>query len=98
MNSGLDDVAGVEDGVVGFGGVGHEVVGVEVADEVVELCLCKCSECWDVCGGDDERGVVCVRVHVGVGDGVNDVVDVQEEEGGGERASLRDTVSDCSFL
>ena len=38
----------VEDGVVGFCGVGDEVVGVEVVDKVVEFCLRECLKCWDV--------------------------------------------------
>ena len=48
LDGGLDDVVGVEDGVVGFGGVGNEVVDVEVVDEVAEFCLRECLECWDI--------------------------------------------------
>jgi hypothetical protein len=43
---------------------------------------------------NNESGVVGVGVHLGVGGGADDVVDVEEEEGGGERAALWDAVCD----
>ena len=47
---------------------------------------------------DDERCVVCVCVDGGVGDGMYDVVDVEEEEGGGEGAALWDAMRACLRL
>ena len=47
LDGGLDDVGRAEDGVVGLCGIGDEVVGVEVVDEAVELCLREGLECWD---------------------------------------------------
>ena len=43
---------------------------------------------------DEERGVVRVCEDVGVGGDAGNTVDVEEEEGGGEGAALRDSVGD----
>lgn len=72
----LGDVVGEEDGVVGFGGIRDEVVDVEVMNEVVEFCLCECLKCCNARRRDDECGVVCVRVHTGDWDSVDDIVSV----------------------
>lgn len=50
----------------------------------------------DVWGEDDECGVVGIGVDSGVASGSSDVVDVEEEKGGGECASLGDSVSDSA--
>lgn len=43
---------------------------------------------------DDQCCVIGVRVDFGIGDCVDDVVDVEEEERGRERAALWDSVGD----
>lgn len=72
-----------ENGEGCFAGIRAEVVAVEVADEVAELALGKGLERWHAFCCDDECRVIGIGVHFGVGDGVDDVVDVEEEEGGG---------------
>jgi hypothetical protein len=74
----------VEDRVGGFFGVGDEVVGMEVVDEVVEVGLREELERGEVVGGDEKGGVVSVAESDAVGDGGGDVVDVKEEKRGRE--------------
>lgn len=66
----------VECCVEGFCRIGHEVVVVEVGDEVVDVVLGMFLEGGDVGGGDDEGCVVGVGVEIGVGGCGVDVVDV----------------------
>ena len=75
---------GVEDGVGCLGGVGDEIVRVEVVDEGGEVGLGAALEGFDAVGGEKKGGVVGVGVDSRVRDGGGDVVDVEEEEGGGE--------------
>jgi hypothetical protein len=86
--------AGVEDSVGCFGGVGDEVVVVEVGGESVEIVLCVVGEGLDVGEGEDEGGVVGVRENGAEAGGGIDVVDVEEEERGGEGGALGDAVGD----
>ena len=72
----------VEDCEVCFCWIGDEVVGVEVLDESVQFCLRQFVEVVDAGGGDEERCVVCVSINLRVGNRFDDVVDVEEEEGG----------------
>ena len=81
------------DGVDGFGWVGTRLL-LEVRDKVREFCLRECFECLEAGCCDDEGGVVGVGVHLGIGYGVQDVVNVEEEEGGGECAALWDAMCD----
>lgn len=73
----------VKDCVSCLGGVGNEVFGMEVGDGVGEVLLGFCLEGVDVLGCGDECSVVCIGVDVRVLSGGEDVVDVEEEEGGG---------------
>ena len=91
---GLSRTGGVKNGVLCFGGVRDKEVAVEVADEVGEFGVGKCVELLFCVCGDDERGVVGICIYFGVGDGVENVVNVQEEEGGGEGTALWDSVCD----
>ena len=84
----------VECSVSCLGGVGDKVVVVEVCDEFVEVVLGVFLEGVEVGCGEDESGVVGVRECVGEGGCVADVVDIEEEEGGGEGAALGDAVGD----
>lgn len=72
----------VEDGVGGFFGVGDKVVGMEVADEAVEVGLCEELERGEVVGRDEESGVVSVAEGDAVGGGGGNVVDIEEEKRG----------------
>ena len=84
----------VEYAVYSFCRVRDQVVGMEVCDEVGEFLLCDVLECLHG-GCDDEGGIVGVSVDSGLFDCVDDVVDVEEEERGGECAALWDPVGDC---
>lgn len=53
----------VKDRVFRFCRVRDEVVGVEVADEIGEFCLCDLFEVCDVVRCDYECCIVCVCVH-----------------------------------
>ena len=56
--------------------------------------MCKGLKILEGGCGDDQGGIVGVGVNFGVRDGSENVVDVEEEEGGGECAALRDAVRD----
>jgi hypothetical protein len=86
--------AEVKDGIGCFGGVWNEVVVVEVGGESVEIVLRVVGEGLDVREGEDEGGVVGVGEDGAEADGGTDVVDVEEEERGGEGGALGDAVGD----
>ena len=80
----VGEVRWVECSVEGFRGVRYEGVVVKVGDEVVNVVLGMLLESGDIGGRYDEGGVVSVGVEVGKCHCGVDVVDVEEEEGGGE--------------
>lgn len=69
---------------------------MEVLDKTMKEILRFHLKCFQIWSGDEERGVVGVGEDVGewsIEEG-GKVVDVEEEEGGGEGAALRDAVGD----
>ena len=63
---------------------------MEVVDEAVEFGLCEALQIVD-CVCDQQCRVVCICVYCRIWD-CFDNVDVEEEEGCGEGAALRDAV------
>lgn len=92
---GLGGLCGVEDGVLSFGWVWYEEVAVEILYEVVEFCVSEWVEFLFCICSNDQCGVVSVGVDFGVGDCVDDIVDIEEEEGCRKCAALWDAVRDC---
>lgn len=68
---------------------------MEVVDEAAEFGLCEALQIVDCVGCDQQCRVVCICVYCRIWDCFDNVVDVEEEEGCGEGAALRDAVRYC---